>query len=274
MQVDDISQSLTISASELLTSSRTERLISLQNIQTELDGMQLDAWQALVRVLTHEIMNSITPLASLASTSSELVRSASAGVDDAHQETLADAQDAVDTLARRADGLTAFVSSYRQLLGLPKPDRSRFPIRELFTDVVRMSAPECAHQGVQIIDQVQPASLELSADRGLIEQVLINLIRNADQALANSGRKATEGEIRLTARLNSRGQTCLEVTDNGPGIAEEVAARMFVPFYTTRKDGTGVGLALSRQIMIAHGGSIGYSQAADGGARFTLVFGA
>ena len=105
MRVDDMSQSLTISASELLTSGRTEKLISLQNIQTELDGMQLDAWQALVRVLTHEIMNSITPLASLASTSSELVRSASAGVDDAHQETMADARDAVDTLARRADGL-------------------------------------------------------------------------------------------------------------------------------------------------------------------------
>ena len=127
---------------------------------------------------------------------------------------------------------------------------------------------------MQIIDQVQPASLELSADRGLIEQILINLIRNATQALADSEPGATDGEIRLTARLNSRGQTCLEVTDNGPGIAEEVAARMFVPFYTTRKEGTGVGLALSRQIMNAHGGSIGYSQALNGGARFTLVFGA
>ena len=273
MQVDDISQSLTISASELVTSGRTERLISLQNIQTELDGMQLEAWQALVRVLTHEIMNSITPLASLASTSSELVRSASAGIDDAHREVLTDAQDAVDTLARRADGLTAFVSSYRQLLGLPEPDRSRFPIRAMFSDVMRMSAPECAAQGVQIIEQIQPASLELDADRGLIEQVLINLIRNATQALANSEPEETGGEIRLSARLNSRGQTCLEVTDNGPGIAEEVAVRMFVPFYTTRKDGSGVGLALSRQIMNAHGGSIGYSQAAGGGARFTLVFG-
>jgi len=267
MKIDDIDQSLTVSASEIVTSGRTERLISLHNIQTELDGMQLDAWQALVRVLTHEIMNSITPLASLASTSSDLVRTAASGLDAGHRETLEDAQNAVDTLARRAEGLTGFVSSYRQLLGLPEPEKSRFAVGELIADVLRMTSPQCEAQDIRISEQVQPASLELHADRALIEQVLLNLIRNASQALDTQG-----GEIGLTARLNPRGQTCLEVTDNGPGISEEVAARMFVPFYTTRTEGTGVGLALSRQIMNAHGGSIGFSSPPGGGARFTLVF--
>ncbi len=269
MQVDDISQSLTVSASEIVTSGRTERLISLHNIQTELDGMQLEAWQALVRVLTHEIMNSITPLASLAATSSDLVRSAAGQSGEAQRETLADVQDAVDTLARRADGLTSFVSSYRQLLGLPEPERSRFAIRELFSDVLRMTSADGLSQGVRIAEQVEPPSLELHADRALIEQVLLNLVRNACQALQPDG-----GEIHLNGRLNARGQICLEVVDDGPGVSAEVAARMFVPFYTTRKDGTGVGLALSRQIMNAHGGSIGHSQPDGGGARFTLVFGA
>lgn len=268
MKVDDIGQSLTISASEIVTSGHTERLISLQNIQTELDGMQLDAWQALVRVLTHEIMNSITPLASLANTSSDLVRAASADAHDSNREALEDAQNAVDTLARRADGLTSFVSSYRQLLGLPEPARSRFPVRDLITDVLRLTSPDCAARGIQVVERIQPAALELYADRSLIEQVLLNLITNATQALPAAG-----GRIELCARMNIRGQSCLEVIDNGPGISEEVAARMFVPFYTTRREGTGVGLALSRQIMNAHGGSIGFSRPPAGGARFTLVFG-
>ncbi len=268
MTVDDIDQSLTLSASEIVTSGRTERLISLHNIQTELDGMQLDAWQALVRVLTHEIMNSITPLSSLASTSSDLVRAAAADLDVDHRETLEDAQSAVDTLARRAEGLTGFISSYRQLLGLPEPEKSRFAVSELVADVIRMTSAEYEVQGIRISKQIQPVSLELHADRALIEQVLLNLIRNAAQALSPQG-----GEIVLAARLNVRGQTCLEVSDNGPGIPEEVAARMFVPFYTTRAEGTGVGLALSRQIMNAHGGSIGFTSPPGGGARFSLVFG-
>lgn len=268
MQVDDLTQSLAVSASEIVTSGRTERLISLHNIQTELDGMQLDAWQALVRVLTHEIMNSITPLASLASTSSELVRAAADGVDADHRETLDDAQSAVDTLARRADGLTSFVGSYRQLLGLPEPERTRFAISELFSDVLLMVTPDCSARGIRISEQVEPATLALHADRAQIEQVLINLIRNAMQAVANDG-----GEIRLSGRLNLRGHTCLEVSDNGPGIPDEVAGKMFVPFFTTRSEGSGVGLALSRQIMNAHGGSISYLDAPGGGARFTLVFG-
>jgi nitrogen fixation/metabolism regulation signal transduction histidine kinase len=269
MEVDHLSQSLTLSASEIVTSGTTERLISLHNIQTELDGMQLDAWQALVRVLTHEIMNSITPLSSLARTASDLVTTARGETDDAtaHAETLSDAQSAVDTLARRADGLTGFVSSYRQLLGLPDPERSRFSVSALFEDVARMSDAAWNDQNVQLTQSINPGSLELVADRNLLEQVLLNLLNNAAQAIGEDS-----GTIELSARLNGRGQMCIEVKDDGPGIPDEVAARMFVPFYTTRKDGSGVGLALSRQIMNAHGGSISFSRPEGGGARFTLVF--
>lgn len=274
METDDLSQSLTLSASQIVTSGSTERLISLHNIQTELDGMQLDAWQALVRVLTHEIMNSMTPLASLARTASDLVTDVSTQTENAAQrEALQDAVDAVETLARRADGLTGFVTSYRALLGLPEPRRSRFAIAGLFEDVARMIAPELdpADDRIRLSHNVVPASLELNADRSLVEQVLINLLHNAAQSMRTQ-KPPRPGFIRLNARLNSRGQVCIEVTDDGPGIPDEVASRMFVPFFTTRTEGTGVGLALSRQIMNAHGGTIGFSRPTDGGARFTLAF--
>lgn len=267
MAVENHNQSLTLSASEIVTSGATERLISLHNIQTELDGMQLDAWQALVRVLTHEIMNSITPLSSLAHTATDLIREAEQDLVAASNpgEHLRDAQSAVETLARRADGLTDFVSSYRQLLSLPEPVLGRFRVSDLLEDVERMTKPEQADQQIELTFSTDPEALELNADRTLLEQVLLNLINNSAQA--------GSGRISLRAGMNNRSQIFIEVTDDGPGIPEDVAERMFVPFYTTRRDGTGVGLALSQQIMNAHDGSIGFGRPAGGGARFTLVFG-
>lgn len=270
MQVDSLSQSMTLSASEIVTSGSTERLISLQNIQTELDGMQLTAWQDLVRVLTHEIMNSITPVSSLAKTASDLVVDVSESLADQPQlvEMLADVRNAVDTLARRSDGLTEFVSSYQRLMRLPEPKRSRFHVADLIDDVARIATVGWAERNLTLSQQTDPATLEVNADRHLLEQVLINLLKNSEQALDTE----PGGSVSLRARLNPHGQVSMEVTDSGPGIAADVAARMFVPFYTTRKEGSGVGLALSRQIMNAHGGTISFSTPPEGGSRFTLAF--
>ncbi len=269
-EFDQLPQSLTISASEIVTRGSREKLISLQNIQTELDGMQLTAWQDLVRVLTHEIMNSITPVSSLAKTASDLVTDVSERIADQPQlvETLVDVKKAVDTLARRSDGLTEFVSSYQQLMGLPDPERSRFRVADLFTDVTGIATVGWAEQNLELDRQIEPVTLELDADRHLLEQLLINLLKNAEQALTG----AEDGRVSLRARLNNRGRVSIEVTDNGPGISNEVAARIFVPFYTTRREGSGVGLALSRQIMNAHGGTISFSTPREGGSRFTLAF--
>jgi len=265
---DDMEQRLTVSASELTIASKVERLISLWNIQSELDGVQLSAWQDLVRVLTHEIMNSITPVASLARTAVDLVDDASKKIADREVvEELADARDAVNTVARRSDGLMNFVASYRQLTRPPSPEMSRFRIKDLFTDVERIIAQDLP-ASVELTTRLDPEELDLRADRQLVEQVLINLLRNAQHALAG---KAT-GHIELLSRLNKRGHVIIEVVDNGPGIPDENANRVFVPFYTTRRDGSGVGLALSRQIMIAHGGTISFTNRPAGGAAFTLVF--
>lgn len=266
---DGMTQRLTVSASELLIAGRTERLISLQNIQSELDGVQLTAWQDLVRVLTHEIMNSITPVASLARTAVDLVNDASARlpVDGEVAADLRDARDAVDTVARRSDSLMNFVQSYRQLTRLPEPEKKPVPVAELFADVSRIVSAEWQQDDPVLSVFVEPENLEVLADRRMLEQVLINLISNARQAIGGS-----DGQIKLTAALNRRGHVTIEIIDNGSGIDEEVIDRVFVPFFTTRREGTGVGLALSRQVMIAHGGTIACSNEPAGGARFTLIF--
>ena len=269
-QIEDSHQSLSVGASEITIAANTQRLISLQNIQSELDIAQLQAWQDLVRVLTHEIMNSITPVSSLAKTAVDLIEDIGKKLPDDGElvSELQDVEDAVNTVARRSDGLMKFVSSYRQLTRLPEPEMERFPVTGLFFDVQKIVTADWSNSGPQIKINITPVELDLTADRQMIEQVLINLLQNAYHAVVN----VTGAVIELRAKLNQRGQVTLEVLDNGPGIDPDVAERIFVPFYTTRKQGSGVGLALSRQIMIANGGTIAFANREEGGARFVLVF--
>jgi len=270
-QLDAVEQTLAVVSSEITLGSRKENLISLLNIQNELDGMQIDAWQDLVRVLTHEIMNSITPVSSLAHTAADLVADVSARIvnDDENAELkteLGDVKDAVNTLARRSDGLMEFVTSYRQLTRLPDPDRSPIVLAELFAEVGRLASTDWPELGLELAASVQPESLSVSADRQMIAQVLINLLQNAAQA-------STSGQtVELRGRLGARGFPLIEVLDRGHGISDDVAAKVFVPFYTTRKQGSGVGLAFSRQVMIAHGGTITFAKRDGGGTCFTLSF--
>ena len=269
-ETDGLQQQLTLSATEMAIDAKTETLVSLQNIQNELDVAQLAAWQDLVRVLTHEIMNSITPVTSLAKTAVDLVddaRSRVAGQPEVVAE-LADARDAVETVARRSDGLMSFVSTYRQLTRPPSPEKSRFSVADLFEEVRRIATQDWGADNLTLATSVDPEGLDLEADRRLVEQILINLLQNAAQAIDG----ADAGRVELTSRLNQRGRVIIEVSDNGPGVPDEIGDRIFVPFFTTRREGSGVGLALSRQIMISHGGSISFTNEAGGGARFTLAF--
>lgn len=271
---DDQELTLAVVASEMTSAGHSEKILSLQNIQQELDDTQLDAWQELVRVLTHEILNSITPVASLSKTSVQLLEdltdrlSAELELSDELSDELADIKEAVETVARRSDGLMNFVASYRKLTRLPSPQRESFSIRDLFDGLMRIMAARDDASNITVTTRILPESLMLQADRAMIEQVLINLLQNASQANTS---KATV-EVSLGARLNRRGQIAIEVADNGAGIPAELVKRVFVPFFTTRRDGSGVGLALSRQIMIAHGGNISAGRAPAGGALITLNF--
>ncbi len=267
-EVEGIEYRLTLAATELVVAGESERLISLQDIQSELDATQAEAWDDLVKVLTHEIMNSITPVTSLARTASDFVNDVitrdSKG--ESVSTELEDLRDAVGTVARRSDSLMQFVDSYRQITRLAPAEKKRVRIADLFESALRLAEAECPHTGVVFSSTVQPGELDVYADRDLLEPVLINLLRNAWQACGDGG------AVRLQGRLNRRNNVVIEVADNGPGVPDSLGRKIFVPFFTTKETGSGVGLALARQVMIAHGGFIRVTNNEDGGATFSLTF--
>lgn len=266
----ELPQQIKISASEITMNGEIEKLISLQNIQSDLDGVQLSAWQDLVRVLTHEIMNSLTPVTSLANTAVDLVQhSAQAStLDEEAKESLNDALDAVTTVSRRSDELLKFVSSYRQLTRLPDPEKKSVSVITLLNDTKQFLSTSSEDNGnVRIDILVTPDSLSINADKNMIEQVLINLVKNSIQATQD-----IDSRITLKGRLAKQGGVIIDVIDNGSGIQSELLDKIFVPFFTTKREGSGVGLALSRQIMIAHGGNILHSKTESQETQFSLLF--
>ena len=268
--VDGMEHQLTVSATQIIIAGKAEKLISMQDIQSELDGAQLQAWQDLVRVLTHEIMNSITPVASLAKTAVDLLDDAKSKVQEHPDvvEELSDVSDAVQTVARRSDGLTKFVGSYRRLTRLPPPNKKRIKPTHLFEQVDKLATQQWQQKGIRLSTEVLPQGLEIDVDIDMIEQLLINLLQNAEQALVD----VTEPKVTMHASLNKRGHVVVEVGDNGPGIPDDIASKIFVPFFTTKREGSGVGLALTRQVMIAHGGKVKLEKSDTGGALFRLTF--
>lgn len=268
--VEGIEYHLTLATTEIIIAGDSERLVSLQDIQSELDATQYQAWEELVRVLTHEIMNSITPITSLAKTSvniaEDILLKERAG--QGLGEDLEDLRDAVTTVARRSDSLTQFVDSYRQISRLAPPEKKRVRLDQLFEAVSQLVLAEWPDSRVKLSTEIAPTELDVYADRDLLEPVLINLLRNAWQSTIN-----IDGpEIALKARLNRRNNVVIEVIDNGPGVPDSIATKIFVPFFTTKESGSGVGLALARQVMIAHGGFIRLSRNDSGGATFSLIF--
>lgn len=250
------------------------KLVSLQDIGGELDEAEALAWRKLTRVLTHEIMNSVAPISSLASTAAGLLNGSGHEADSVHaapaytDETMADVRGAVDTIARRSEGLLRFVNEYRRLTRVPPPDLTVFPVSDLFDSVTELYQKEIESGGIRVDASVEPASLTLTADRDLIEQTMINLVKNAIQALAG----VEEPTIELRGYIDSRSRAVIEVTDNGVGIVEEAMDKLFVPFFTTKKDGSGIGLSLAREIMRQHGGSISATSSAGSRTVFRLRF--
>ncbi len=267
VQDEDELLQIVIHATEIRMRGESFILASVQDIQSELEEQEMEAWQKLIRVLIHEIMNSITPISSLAST----VRGHFPESDrpqslDPHVVT--DVHAALETIQSRSEGLQQFVDTYRQLTRVPRPDFQICPVGELFARVVNLMRPECEKERIGLRTRVEPETLEVTADPHLVEQVLINLVRNALQALA--GRD--QARVELAAGLDRRGRVLIRVRDNGPGILEDVQERIFIPFFTTRQEGSGIGLSLCRQIMRQHRGAISVQSTPDEETVFTLRF--
>ena len=253
---------LALYASVFQIGDRKHTLVALHDIGPDLDEKEMEAWQNLIRVLTHEIMNSITPIASLAATADGMLKD-----DTLDAETTEDIRTAVSTIQRRSEGLLHFVESYRDLTRVPTPSFEIVPVAGLFARVEQLMRSQFAESAVELHTAVDPPSLELTADPEQVEQILINLLRNAREASA--GRAGAR--VDLTAHL-AHDKVVVEVVDNGLGIVEEALAKVFIPFFTTKPDGSGIGLSLCRQIMRLHRGSI--SARSEPGVRtvFALRF--
>jgi len=260
---------ISLSATSIRMSGEVIKIISLQNIHAELEAKEVEAWQKMIRVLTHEIMNSMTPISSLSSTIAEVLKSNDAEV--IHIEDKNDIEElhlAIETINRRSDGLLNFVKNYRRLTRIPKPDFRHFRINTLFESSIATASALPSASGIEIRSGVFPDDLNITADINLMEQVLLNMLKNSAEAL----HKTPNPKIYIKAFRNLNNRICIEIEDNGHGVPEDLLDKIFMPFYTTKKEGSGIGLSLSRQIMFLHKGTITVKNKADGGAVFTLVF--
>jgi len=268
---DDILQ-LAINTSEFKIHDKLIILATIKNIQSVLEEQETEAWQKLIRVLTHEIMNSITPIASLSSTLDIMLKGISSSQEDSSlrmdMATVDEIQQALQTINKRSTGLLHFVNTYRNLTRIPKPNFKITRVKDLVKNIHLLMDEEFKRTKINFDVSIVPEELEVSADEELIEQVLINLIKNSIHAL--EGLK--NGHISLKAILNKRGRVIIQVVDNGQGIIKEVLDKIFIPFFTTKPKGSGIGLSLSRQILRLHGGTITAYSEPEKETIFTLTF--
>jgi len=249
---------LSVDASEMIVRDTPLRIIAMNDVHEELDEKENESWIRLIRILTHEIMNSVAPITSISD--SLLSKKESIPVS---------AQEGIEVIRTTSRGLVRFVESYRQLTRIPAPNCRPFYLRP-FLERMRTLALQGQEKSVPVsieID-VEPTDLLLYADEDQIGQVVLNLLKNALQALSGEG----QGEIRIEAREAERGAIVVDVSDNGKGMPAEVAENVFVPFFTTKQDGSGIGLSLSRQIMRLHGGSLILKSTRPEGTVFRLTF--
>jgi len=247
-----------LAVSALTVQGEAWRLAALAPIESELETETLVAWRQLVQVLTHEIMNSLTPIASLAGSAQALLEAGE------HEEL----QAALAALARRAAHLQGFVERYRSVSQPPAPTLADTPLLPLLRAVQRLLSPAWEAAGGTVALSVEPETLALRTDAAQLEQVLINLAQNALQACAGRPSPA----LTIEARLSRGARLRLTVADNGPGVAPGLEQRIFTPFFTTREGGSGVGLAIVRQLVHGLGGTVRHARRPGGGACFVLTF--
>lgn len=270
IQDDDDFLQLAINATEFKLKDKIVVLATIKNIQNVLEEQETEAWQKLIRVLTHEIMNSITPISSLSSTLENILKPYTREEREAEldYETVVEIHQALETINKRSNGLLHFVNTYRNLTRIPKPNFKITKVKELLYNIEKLMEGDLKAARIKIEHIVEPGSLEISMDEQLIEQVIINLIKNAIHAME----KKKNGRIIMKAFFNKRGRPTIQISDNGVGILPEVLDKIFIPFFTTKPSGSGIGLSLSRQILRLHGGSITAQSQVNEETIFTLTF--
>mgnify|MGYP003132220724 CR=1 FL=1 len=266
---------LAMFATEFRMRDESYKLVSFQNIHSELEEKEMDAWQNLTQVLAHEIMNSITPISSLSATVKMLLDDHTIEKEnhaELNKEILADVRDALETIQNRSEGLMRFVNSYRDFTQIPEPKYEIVNVKEALHRTVNLMKTEAVKQEIKLFAKAEPESLEVTADPHLIEQTLINLVKNAIRVLTNQ----ENGEILLMGSIDVSGRVIIEVRDNGPGIKKTNSEKIFIPFYSVggngKTKGSGIGLSLSRQIMRMHNGTLTVQSEKGKGTVFTMRF--
>ncbi len=262
---------LIIQTTSLKMGGQSWTLLSLQNINAELQSNELEAWQNLTKVLRHEIMNSITPISSLVDSLRTILDEDSYVQKEGFlikKDGFQDVQEGLDTIANRSKGLVNFVNAYRDYTNIPLPEKELVNIQGLFEKVLNLMKEDLKAHEIEVQTEIQPETLIILCDPDQIMMILINLIKNASESLTNQANRI------VFLRAISQGDlgSIIQVEDHGPGIVPEALERIFVPFYTTKKTGSGIGLAISRQIMNLHRGSLQVTSKPNERTIFTLNF--
>lgn len=270
--IDDELLQLSMHATQFRMRGEEYILVSLQDIHPELEQKEIESWQKLIRVLTHEIMNSITPISSLTETIADILENheQEAPSDEDFKEDMDNVRQAIKTIGKRSHGLLNFVEIYRNLTRIPKPNFRHFYVQDMFERAMELLGPKFTEKNIQSVIKVFPKDLKVLADPDLIDQVLINLLLNAIDAVSDES--VSKPKITIVASVNLNNRITIEIADNGKGIKQDLLDKIFMPFFTSKKKGSGIGLSLSRQIMQMHKGSISVRSKQDDGAIFTIVF--
>ena len=255
-----------ISATSFNTEGKEYKLIAFQNINEAVDETEANAWKKLLSVMTHEIMNSVAPISSLAATlTTRLEESRSKWTDNA---AVSDLYVGIETIKRRSESLLKFAETYRNLNKITKPDLQSILVRDLFENIYNLMEPSLDQKQIEMDIVLKETQLSVEVDVALIEQVLINLVINAIDAV----KEKEEPQIILSAGENNQHRKFIKVADNGSGMDEDVLEKIFVPFFSTKKTGSGIGLSLCKQIMLVHHGNITVQSVPGQGTVFTLQF--
>jgi two-component system, NtrC family, nitrogen regulation sensor histidine kinase NtrY len=258
-------QQLSVHASEFKLEGKYYKLISMTDIRNELDAQELEAWQKLIRVMSHEIMNSVAPIISLSSTLHGLVLQ-NRSLESANETYEQSLDKGLEAIKSRSEGLYNFTQSYKKLTGIPGLKTEEVSLKSLVERILPLMQTKSSQLGVKLY--VSVADVMVVADPGLIEQVLINLIINAFEAIDTKA----DGEVAITSSINGQGSVCLHISDNGEGMDDIIAEKIFIPFFTTKKQGSGIGLALVKQILQMHRAGIQFRSEPGQGTTFSISF--
>jgi signal transduction histidine kinase len=243
----------------------------IEQQEDELVSKEISTWQKLVNIISHEIVNSAIPITNLAGMAGQMLEDESGAVlkpDKIGEETTADIHHSLKIIESRTQALINFVKATKSLTQIPKPNIRRISVRELFDRVTGLYQAKFKEAGVHFEKEITPAGLSVDADLELVEQVLINLIQNALEAIQD----VTGPKLTLSAAKSDSGQVQISVTDNGAGISDEIIEKIFLPYYSTKTNKSGIGLSLSQQIMMLHHGRLEVSTGKKDGAMFVLLF--